>query len=625
MIELAGIIILGIFAQWLAWRTRVPAILPLIIVGLVVGPLSTLFTPDGKKLLEPMYHPETGIGVFANEYLFYFVSLSIGIILFEGGLTLKRSEIRGVGPIILRLITLGPAITLVGGGFAAHYLMNLPWAIAFLFSALITVTGPTVIAPILRNTPLNRNVSTVLKWEGILIDPIGATLAVLVFEFIHSTSGSITFTSHALISFFQIILIGLALGTLGALGLVQLIKRELIPHYLLNVFTLAWVLGVFILSEILAKESGLLAMVVMGTAIGNMDVPRLKEILSFKESLSVLLISILFIILAANINMEDLNLVIRDYRSFVLLAFVAFILRPIGVFICTRDSELNFSEKSFISWVGPRGIVAAGVASLFGLTLTDEGVPGAEYLTPLVFLIVLGTVMLNATTARLVARLLGVTQDSSDGILFVGASLAARVLGKYLIDNKRRVVLVDNNHRSVQKAREMGLEALVANIYTQDLEEDVELVDVGYLIAMTSSAEVNAYAVRKYEKIFGELGTFRLITPEELRRDPEELPKTGLLSYADDFLNINEIARDYPYVHEVRMQSVEELKATIRDLAGIDEAIPIFIKEGQNHIYPLPPDLDQVTADGPFDLVYLGKEVEFEKKPSANIGEEVKS
>ena len=237
MLELAGIIILGIFAQWLSWRIKVPAILPLILTGLIVGPLSTYFTHDGNKLIEPLISDAAPNGMFVEDYLFSFVSLAIGIILFEGGLTLKWKEISGVGPTIVKLITVGPIVTLIGGGLAAHYLLGLNWPIAFLFGALVIVTGPTVIAPILQNIPLNRNVSTVLKWEGILIDPIGALVAVLIFEFIRSAEGGAEFTSHAFISFFQIILIGLASGALAASLLNWLIKSELITHYLLNVFT----------------------------------------------------------------------------------------------------------------------------------------------------------------------------------------------------------------------------------------------------------------------------------------------------------------------------------------------------------------------------------------------------
>ena len=612
MFDLAGIIILGILAQWIAWRIRVPAILPLIIIGLLVGPLSTFFTDDHQKFLEPIYQEDTGEGLFPGEYLFYFVSLAIGIILFEGGLTLKRKEIAGVGPAILKLITIGSIVTFLGAGLASHFIMGLSWPISFLFAGLIIVTGPTVIAPILQNIPLNRNVATVLKWEGILIDPIGALVAVLVYEFILSAEKGLGFTSHAMISFFQIILIGLALGSIAAYALYQLIKNDLIPHYLLNVFTLAYVLGVFVFSHVIAHESGLLSAVVMGMVLGNLDVPKLKDILSFKESLSVLLISILFILLAANINMEDLDLILSDWRSLALFGLVALVLRPLGVFLSTRGSELYFREKLFISWVGPRGIVAAGIASLFGITLTRLGTPGAQYITPLVFMIVLGTVLLNATTARLVARLLKVTMDVSEGILIIGSNMASRIIGKYLQNNQRHVVLVDNNQSSVKRAQEDGLEAFMVNIYTDDLSEHFELLDMGYMIAMTSSHDVNQHAVRQYQKIFGEHGAFRLITQDELKIPRDDLQEMGLFSCTDDFLNFNEVARDYPYIHELSIGSLEEANDLIVRMREMEKSIPIFIKDSSGELHIIPQSISELEIAEGSRLVYLGKELELE-------------
>lgn len=614
MLELAGIIILGIFAQWLAWRIKVPAILPLILIGLAVGPLSTYYTEDGSKLIDPIVGNDLSEGMFLDKYLFAFVSLAIGIILFEGGLTLKRKEIAGVGPAIVKLITIGPIVTFIGGGLAAHYLLGLNWAIAFLFGALVIVTGPTVIAPILQNIPLNRNVSTVLKWEGILIDPIGALVAVLVFEFIRSAEGGVAFTSHALISFFRIILIGLASGAIAASALYRLLKAELIPHYLLNVFTLATVLAVFTFSDMLAHESGLLAVVIMGMILGNMDVPRIKEILSFKESLSVLLISILFIILAAMIDVKDIEIILGDWNSLWLFLSVVFILRPLGVFLSSNKASLNFREKLFISWVGPRGIVAAGIASLFGLTLTNETPPveQAEYLTPLVFMIVLGTVLINATTARLVARLLKVTLEASEGILIVGANGAARIIGQYLKDNDRHVVLVDNNAGSIQKAQDDGLEAFLVNIYTEDLAEQFELLDMGYMIAMTSSVDVNQYVMRRYQKIFGENGAFRLITPDELKTNATDLPPQGIFSLHDDFLNLNEIARDYPQIHEIEIKNAAALKHLIQHIAKQNNSAPLFVKTTSGPIEVIPHDLNSLKVEEGFKLVYLGEEIQYE-------------
>ena len=462
MTELAGIIILGILAQWVAWKFKIPAILPLILIGLFVGPVVAEFlSEDGSKWIEPIWNGQKGL--FPGESLFYFVSLAISIILFEGGLTLKMSEIKNVGPVITKLITLGSVITFFGAALAVHYIFGLSWEISFLFSSLIIVTGPTVISPILRNIPLKNDVSAVLKWEGILIDPIGALVAVLVFEFI-SVGGGNDFTQTALIEFGKIILFGTTFGFTFAHGLNFAMNKKLIPHYLINVFVLAAVLGVFVLSDAFAHESGLLSVVVMGMVLGNSNSKYLKELLYFKEALSVLLISILFILLAANINMSELML-IYNWQTLILFAIVVFLVRPIGVFLSTTQSTLKLNERLFISWVGPRGIVAAGIASLFGLKLAKDGVPGAEYITPLVFVIVLGTVLLNATTARFFAKIVGVFLKKSEGILVIGASEVSRLIADYLNKNNREVVLIDTNKKNVGDAKAMGLNALIMDVF----------------------------------------------------------------------------------------------------------------------------------------------------------------
>ena len=608
MIELAGIIILGIFAQWVAWRLKVPAILPLVLIGLAVGPLSTFWTADGLKWLQPIYLEETGKGLFPQQYLFNFVSLSIGIILFEGGLTLKRREIKSIGPAVLALISVGSLVTLVGAAVAAHFVMGLSWAVSLQFSALIIVTGPTVIAPILRNVPLNRSTANVLKWEGILIDPIGATVAVLMFEFLLSGGTVGEYSSHAVLEFSKVILIGLALGTLVAFGLYLIIKKEWIPYYLLNVTMLAMVMAVFVFSDTLAHESGLLTVVVMGTVLGNLDVPNFREVILFKESISILLVSILFIILSAHIDMESIYLVL-NWPCLLLFGIVILVLRPMAVFLSTRHSELTFNEKLFISWIGPRGIVAAGIASLFGFKLMEKGVAGAEYITPLVFMIVVGTVLLNASTARFVAKLLKVTLASSTGILIVGANKAARLIGKYLQENGRHVVILDTNEESTKKARNAGLEAIVSNVYSDDLEQYIDLLDVGYLIALTSSQPVNEFTVNKYKDVFGEMGTFRLLSPEEMAMPKEALPQTGIFSYNDDFLNLNEIARDFPTIHEMPLNSVDHLKKLQHKFSLQEERMPLFIKFPDGFIDIIPHDLSGLKIGEEHFLVYIGKEL----------------
>jgi NhaP-type Na+/H+ or K+/H+ antiporter len=607
MLELAGIIILGILAQWVAWKFKIPAILPLILIGLFVGPISTFLSEDGTQWIQPIWNGKKGF--FPGESLFYFVSLAIGVILFEGGLTLKRGEITKVGPVIGKLITLGSLITFIGAGIATHYVFGLSWKISFLFSALIIVTGPTVITPILRNIPLKKDVSAVLKWEGILIDPIGALVAVLVFEFISIEDQDAGYTREALIEFGKIVLIGFAFGISGGYALYMAVKKKLIPHYLLNVVSLSVVLLIFVQSDLFAHESGLLSVVVMGMFLGNSDLPNLKELLYFKESLSVLLISILFILLAANISLDDLMLV-YSWQTGILLAIIIFILRPLGVFLSTINSSLKTNEKLFISWVGPRGIVAAGIASLFGTKLVLLGEPGAEYITPLVFAVVLVTVLLNATTARLFAKIVGVFLKTSEGILIVGASKFSRLIATYLQKNKRHVVLVDTNLFNINTAKELGLEAINADIYSVNLTDNIELNDVGYLLAMTGSDQINREAISRFGKEFGETGTFRLVTPQELKKN-HKLPSKELFSHTHDYTKFSHVANEYPSIQEIPIDSQDEFRRLLEIIEKDDDAIALFLKHPSGFLDIVSVHIKMEVEKGSH-LVYIGKPMDLE-------------
>ncbi len=603
MLELAGIIILGILAQWVAWKFKIPAILPLILIGLLVGPIAAEFiNEDGTKWIEPIWNGNRGL--FPGDSLYYFVSLAISIILFEGGLTLKTNEIKNVGPVITKLITLGSAVTFFAAAVAAHYIFVLSWEISFLFSGLIIVTGPTVITPILRNIPLKKDVSAVLKWEGILIDPIGALVAVLVFEFISAEGGE--FTKTAFIEFGKIVLFGATFGFTFAHAINFAINKKWIPHYLLNVFSLAAVLGVFVLSDSFAHESGLLAVVVMGMVLGNSKSAYLKELLYFKESLSILLISILFILLAANINMEDVML-IYNWKTAILFAIIVFVIRPLGVFLSARQSKLNINEKLFISWVGPRGIVAAGIASLFGSKLLKLGVEGAEYITPLVFMIVLGTVLLNATTARIFAKTIGVFLTKSEGVLIIGASKVSRLLGHYLEKNDRHVVLIDSNQSNIAEAQKLGLEAFSTNIYSETLSDNIELNDIGFLMALTGNSDINKYAINKFGEQFGENGSFRLVSKDEMI-DSKNNPHEGLFSHTDDFNSLTQVAEKYPNIHEIELRDKDHYLSLIDITNNDKDIIPIFIKDNKGELHIISSYNKEVEKiDKGWFLVYLGK------------------
>jgi hypothetical protein len=429
-----------------------------------------------------------------------------------------------------------------------------------------------------------------------------------VFEFIF-VGGEVGFTKTALVEFGKIVLFGTTFGFTFAHALVFAINRKFIPHYLLNVVSLSVVLLVFVESEIFAHESGLLAVVVMGMVVGNSKLDNIKELLYFKESLSVLLISILFILLAANINYEDLLLLYR-WETAALFFALAFIIRPIAVFLSSSNSKLKTNEKLFISWVGPRGIVAAGIASLFGSKLSAEHVVGAEYITPLVFMIVLGTVLLNATTARLFARISGVFLTKSEGIIIIGASKVSQLIAQYLSDNGRHVVLVDSNQNNVQKAEALGIEAYTENIYSDNLTDNVELNDVGYLLALTGNADINRYAVEKFGKQFGENGSFRLASKKELE-GREISPQNGLFTLSDDFNNLMKVVEEFPEIHEAAIKDVEDYNKLLENIKSNKAQIPLFLKtrKGEIHIIPSIDYQVENEIDSNSKIVYLGSKV----------------
>lgn len=495
---LAGLLVLAIFCQWIAWRVKIPAILPLLAAGFLVGPVLGLLNP--QELLGDLFFPE--------------VSLLVAVILFEGALTLRWQEVRQVASTVRNLITLGAVITWVGGTLAAFYLVGLSWEISLLFGALIVVTGPTVIAPLLRNVRPTAQVASVLKWEGILIDPLGALMAVLIFDFIVAEGGPGDLGLSAFVVFLQIILIGSATGLVGGFAVAQILKRYLVPDYLRDVTILALVMGVFAFSDHFQTESGLLAVTVMGVFLANSNLHQLREVWYFKEKLSVLFISGLFIQLAANISLDDLALL--DWRAFVLLIVVMFVLRPLGVQLSSLGSMLNRNERLFLSWIAPRGIVAAAVSSLFAFRLVELGYEEARILEPLVFLIIVGTVLLQGGTAKYVARWLGIAEADPQGFLLVGAHDFARRLAMALQKAGFVVRLVDTNLAHVFDARMAGLGVYHGNILSEFTENNIDLSGIGRMLALTSNDEANSLACIHLQEHFDSAEVYQL-PPHSLR------------------------------------------------------------------------------------------------------------
>jgi NhaP-type Na+/H+ or K+/H+ antiporter len=475
LVGLASIIVLGILAQWLAWRLQLPSILLLLIFGFIAGPITGFLDPD--RLL--------------GDLLIPLVSVSVAIILFEGGLSLRISELREIGSVVRNLISFGALVTWFVSALSAHLILKLDIDLSILLGAILVVTGPTVIIPLLRHVRTIGNVGSILRWEGILIDPIGAMLAVLVFEAI-LTGTFQKATTLAMMGFFKTVLAGGGVGVLGAGFLVLLLRRYWIPDFLQNAVSLTVVVSVFAVSNIIQAESGLLAATVMGVALANQRIVTVKHIIEFKESLRVLLISGLFILLASRLKFTDFTMI--GINSFVFLGVLVVIARPLAVAVSTIKSGLNWREKLFLSWMAPRGIVAAAVASIFALDMVKAGNPQAERLVPLTFMVIIGTVALYGLTASPIARLFKISQSNPQGVVIAGAHSWARSLAKALQDNGVQVLIVDTNRENILEARMTGIPSFLGNILSREVLEEVEVNGFVRLLALTSNDEVNSLA-----------------------------------------------------------------------------------------------------------------------------------
>ncbi len=478
----------------------------------MVGPVFQLLDPD----------------TLFGDLLFPIVSLSVAVILFEGSLTLKFEDIRGHGNTVRNLVTTGALVTWVIIAYSTHYLMGFSFELAFLFGAVVIVTGPTVILPMLRTVRPNAKVANVLRWEGIVIDPLGALLAVLVFNFIisgqqHNALSIITLT------FGKIILFGSLIGLFSGWLLGELLRKQLVPQYLRNVITLITVFTVFSLSDLVEHESGLLAVTIMGMTMANMKDMHIDDVLDFKESLSLLLISGLFIILAARIEFSQLILI--GWPSLVILVITMYVARPLAVFISSIGSDLTINEKLLIAWIGPRGIVAAAVSALFALRLESAGIPEASLLVPLTFLIIIGTVIIQSATARHLASMLNVREPPPTGLLIIGAGNVARAIGKILQQHGFKIVLTDSTWENTSLARMDGLETYFGNPISEHADRHLNLLGLGKVLAMSGRGSLDTLACLRFKAEFGVKNVYELKTTREKHISDKHIVSTKHRGY----------------------------------------------------------------------------------------------
>lgn len=512
LIGLSSILALGTIAQWLAWRLHLPSILLLLTFGYLAGPGLHSLAPGS-----PWLQPDELFG----ELLFPIVNISIGVILFEGALGLRLAQLREIGRPLVMLLTAGVAISGVLAGLAARYVLGVEWAEAALLGAVLVVTGPTVIGPLLRQIRPVGRVGPIARWEGIIIDPIGAILAVLVFEAILGSIDGGTFhqmSLHAGWSLLRTIAAGAGVGAAAGFALAVMLRRHLIPDYLQSPSALMLVLVALTVSDAFQEESGLLAVTVMGIVLANSRGVVLKPIYEFKESLSVILISSLFILLTA--RLEPAAVRELGWRGGVFVGCLLFVVRPVSVFAATWRSQLQWREKVFLAWLAPRGIVAAAVASVFALRLGEAGFESAEStLTPATFVVVFVTVVTYGLTAYPLARRLGLATADPQGVLIAGANDFARAVAVTLREQGFAVRVVDTNHELVKRARLEGIPATIANVLSEQAVENMDLGGIGRFLGLTANDEVNSLAALQFADLFGRAQVFQFKPQRRVVKD----------------------------------------------------------------------------------------------------------
>ncbi|MFN1836183.1 cation:proton antiporter [Balneola sp. MJW-20] len=573
LIGLASVIALGISAQWIAWKFKLPAILMLLGFGIVAGPVTGLLDPD--KLMGDILTP--------------FVSISVAIILFEGGLSLRMSEFRQIGGVVIKLITIGILITWTLAAYFAWLFLDLGLELSILFGAVLIVTGPTVIIPLLRQVRPTERAGSVLKWEGIVNDPIGAMMAVFVFEIILA-GGFANISGKAGLIIVATIAYGTLFGMIGAAILYFMLKKHWIPDFLQNPFTLMVVIGVFAISNTIQHESGLLAVTAMGVLLANQKNVRIKHIIEFKENLQVLLISTLFILLASRLKVEHLGYF--NWGTAAFLGALFFVVRPLSIYISSIGSNINFKERTFLAWMAPRGIVAAAISAIFALRLEQEGYAAAEQLVPLTFFVIIATVTIYGLTANPVARWLGVAKPQPRGVLLLGAHNWSRMMADALNNLGYKVLVADSNWENISKARKMGLNTYYGNVLSEYAMDEINIDGIGRLLALTPNDEVNSLSAIRFSELFGTSEVYQLAPSSSAYGRETELTDhlSGRILFSNDmsFAKINDMVDNGAVVKNTPLTP----EFTFKDYRNLyrEDSLPLFLISQNENVEPFAVD-----------------------------------
>ena len=508
---------LGILSQWLAWRIRFPAIVLLSLTGLLVGPAFGVLEPskDFGDFLQPI------------------IKLAVAIILFEGGLNLKLYELKEAGVALRRLTTVGVVLSWTLGSLAAHYIGDFSWPVALIFGAIIVVTGPTVIMPLLRQARLQRRPAALLKWEGIVNDPIGALLAVLVFQYLVYSGGGAAISQVAT-GVAWAIGAALVLGVGGAYLFGESFRRGFVPEFLKAPVLLVSVLCIYVLADWVQHEAGLLATTVFGLVLGNMRLPSIDEMRRFKEYISILLVSSVFILLTAELDPKQV--LYLNWHSLALLLAILFVIRPMTVLLSTIATGLPWNERVLIAWIAPRGIVAAAVAGVFAPQLIESGYKDAAMLVPMIFAVILSTVILHGFSIEWLSKRLGLASEKQNGVLIVGASPWSVALGQALQSLEIPVLMVDSSWHRLRPARLAGLRIAFGEIMSETMEQSLELNDIAYVLAATDNDAYNALVCTRFAPELGRTRVFQLPTVDADEHDTKGLTRTlrGRIAFSNE-------------------------------------------------------------------------------------------
>jgi len=472
MVKIALIGALGIGAQWVAWRTGRPAIALMLIVGILAGPVLGLIDPerDFGTLLEPI------------------IKLAVAIILFEGGLSLNFKDLRHAGWAVLRLVIIGVPVGWILGTLAAHYGAGLSWEVSALFGGIMVVTGPTVIGPMLRNLRVGPRVRDILKWEGIVNDPIGALLAVSIYAYVTyegNSSDMYTIGIDVLAASFVAGILGAALGY----GLTWLFPRGYVPEYLKAPFLLITVIIGFVLADIVKHETGLITVTIMGVVMANRPIYSSQTLHRFKEDLSVLLISGVFVLLSATLDWETVESF--QARFVVFLVLLLFFVRPLTVLASLIFSSVPWRERFFIAWIAPRGIVAVAITGLFALRMVDYGIEDAEALVPLSFAVVIVTIFAHGFSAGWFARVLGIEEGKSEGVMIVGSTSWTVELASFLKSLKYEVMIADTGRFALRRAKRREIEVYDGDFLDEAHDDNIDMGKYQHIIAATDNDSYN--------------------------------------------------------------------------------------------------------------------------------------